>query len=82
MRNPKGAFERYLEAIQKTGDAVLTWQYQKEMMKQSLLDKEEREALVNEITAKVISNIKATVDISEVLMEIEELRKAIESLGK
>ena len=52
------------------------------MMKQSLLDKEEREALVNEITAKVISNIKATVDISEVLLEIEELRKAIESLGK
>lgn len=37
---------------------------------------------MNEITAKVISNIKATVDISEVLMEIEELRKAIESLGK
>ena len=51
-------------------------------MKQSLLDKEEREALVNEITTKVISNIKATVDISEVLLEIEELRKAIESLGK
>ena len=51
-------------------------------MKQSLLDKEEREALVNEITVKVISNIKATVDISDILLEIDELRKAIESLGK
>jgi hypothetical protein len=51
-------------------------------MKQSLLSKEEREGLVNEITGKVISNIKATVDISEVLMEIDELRNAIEDLGK
>ena len=37
---------------------------------------------MNEITGKVISNIRGTVDISEVLMEIEELRKAIEDLGK
>ena len=81
MRNPKGAFERALEAMQKTGDAVLAWQYQKAMIKQSLLDKQEREALVNEITAKVISNIKATVDVSEILLEIEQLRKAIDDLG-
>lgn len=52
------------------------------MMKQSLLDREQREALVNEITAKVISNIKVTVDISEVLLEIDKLKKALESLGK
>jgi hypothetical protein len=37
---------------------------------------------VDEITAKVISNIKVSVDISEVLWEIEKLRKAIHSLGK
>ena len=82
MRNPKSVFERSIEAVQKTGDAILAWQYQKRMMKQSLLSKEEREELVNEITGKVISNIRGTVDISEVLMEIEELRKAIEDLGK
>ena len=82
MRNPKSVFERSIEAVQKTGDAILAWQYQQRMMKQSLLSKEEREGLVNEITGKVISNIKATVDISEVLMEIDELRNAIEDLGK
>ena len=82
MTNNKGVFERSIEAMQKTGDAILAWQYQKRMMKQSLLSKEEREGLVNEITSKVISNIKATVDISEVLMEIDELRNAIEDLGK
>jgi hypothetical protein len=46
MTKYKGAFERYLEAMEKTGDAVLAWQNQKEMMKQSLLDREERNALI------------------------------------
>lgn len=42
----------------------------------------EKEQFKQEVAEYVISHIKATVDISEVLMEIEELRKAIESLGK
>lgn len=46
MAKYKGIFERYLEAMAKTGDAVLAYQYQKEMFKQSLMDREEREALI------------------------------------
>ena len=42
----------------------------------------EKEELKKEVAQYVIDHIKATVDISEVLQEIEELRKAIESLGK
>lgn len=42
----------------------------------------EREELKKEVAQYVIDHLKATVDISEVLLEIEELRKAIESLGK
>ena len=42
----------------------------------------EKEELKKEVAQYVIDNLKATVDISEVLLEIEELRKAIESLGK
>ena len=41
----------------------------------------EKEELKKEVAQYVIDHIKATVDISEVLLEIEELRKAIESLG-
>ena len=41
----------------------------------------EKEELKKEVAEYVIDHIKATVDISEVLLEIEELRKAIESLG-
>ena len=44
--------------------------------------RKEKEELKKEVAQYVIDHIKATVDISEVLLEIEELRKAIESLGK
>ena len=54
--------------------------------KSRIIDEEnrrrEKEQLKQEVAEYVISHIKATVDISEVLLEIEELRKAIESLGK
>ena len=42
----------------------------------------EKEELKKEVAQYVIDHLKATLDISEVLLEIEELRKAIESLGK
>ena len=38
--------------------------------------------LKQEVAEYVISHIKATVDISEVLLEIDKLKKALESLGK
>ena len=44
--------------------------------------RKEKEELKKEVAQYVIDNLKATVDISEVLLQIEELRKAIDSLGK
>lgn len=82
MTQYKGVFERYLEAMTKTGDAVLAWYFQKEMFKQTLMNQEERKALVQDVATEVVSNLSATVDISEALMEIDELRKAIDNLGK
>ena len=42
----------------------------------------EMEKLKQEVAEYVISHIEATVDISEVLLEIDKLKKALESLGK
>ena len=42
----------------------------------------EMEQLKQEVAEYVISHIKATIDISEVLLEIDKLKKALESLGK
>ena len=56
--------------------------YQHSRMIDEVNLQKEKEQFKQEVAEYVISHIKATVDISEVLMEIEELRKAIESLGK
>ena len=82
MAKYKGIFERYLEAMAKTGDAVLAYQYKKEMFKQSLMDREEREALISDVSADVVKHLSATVDVSEIIQEIDELKKAIDNLGK
>ena len=42
----------------------------------------EKEQFKQEVAEYVISHIKATVDISEVLLEIDKLKKALEELGK
>ncbi len=44
--------------------------------------KEQHKRLVAEVADEVLSRLTATVDISSVLMEIDELRQAIDSLGK
>ena len=46
------------------------------------MEREEHERLVKEVAEEVLSRLTATVDISSVLLEIDELRRAIESLGK
>ena len=42
----------------------------------------DREQLKREIKAELLADIKLTVDISEAIQDIEELRRAIENLGK
>ena len=56
--------------------------YAKSKMEDAENHRREMEQMKREIAEYVISHITATVDISEVLMEIEQLRKAIDNLGK
>ena len=35
----KSWFDRYLEAVEKSGDITLRWWYQKQMLKEELLSK-------------------------------------------
>lgn len=70
--------ERMLQAAQNTGDATLNWYYQKQMMLDSLLEKHEREQLVNDVAHEVLSHLSATVDVSDIVDDIDELRRALE----
>lgn len=70
MNRQKGIFERYLEAMQKTGDIMLRYAYQKEMMKSRLLD----DAEIDRIAERVLSRI-------DIRLEDEALKKLLDMLN-
>ena len=75
-------FESIIKGLDQATQAALRIMYTQSRIIDEENIRREKEQFKQEVAEYVISHIKATVDISEVLMEIEELRKAIESLGK
>ena len=67
-------YERFLQAAEKTGDITLRYQFQKEMMKASLLDRHEREKLKAEITEDIMSRISITLN-EQAIMQLHEMLK-------
>ena len=67
-------FERYIEAMQKTGDYMLAWYFQKEQMKASLLD----DAEIDRIAERVLQRISIRIETEA----IEQLRDLLNSLGQ
>ena len=74
MSNQKSMFERYIEAMQKTGDYMLAWQFQKEQMKARLLDDTE----IDRIAERVLQRISIRIEAEA----IEQLRDLLNSLGQ
>lgn len=74
MNRQKGIFERYLEAMQKTGDIMLRYAYQKEMMKSRLLD----DAEIDRIAERVMRRISIRIEAEA----ISQLRDMLNSLGQ
>ena len=52
------------------------------MMLDNLIERKEREELVDDVAERVLSRISATVDAEEVFKEIDELNKKIDSLNR
>ena len=74
MSNQKSIFERYIEAMQKTGDYMLAWQFQKEQMKARLLD----DAEIDRIAERVLQRISIRIETEA----IEQLRDLLNGLGQ
>lgn len=74
MQNQKSLFERYIEAMQKAGDYLLAWQFQKEQMKARLLDNAE----IDRIAERVLERISIRIEAEA----IEQLRNMLNSLGE
>ena len=64
--------ERYLEVMQKTGDIMLRYAFQKEIMKARLLD----EAEIDRIAERVLRRIHIRVEADA----ISQLRDMLKSL--
>lgn len=77
MRRQISVMEKMLDAMTKTGDIMLRYQYQKNMMLENLLSDRE----IDIIADRVIQRIKMTADISEVVMAIDELKREINGLA-
>ena len=56
--------------------------YNKSRMNDEIIHRQEIENMKHEIAEYVISHISATVDVSDIIKQIEELRRAIDSLGQ
>ena len=67
-----------LHAMDDSISVALRYQLQKDMMKQQLLDREEREQLVNEICAEVLSRISIQIKAEA----ISQLRDLINGFGR
>lgn len=74
MNRQKGIFERYLEAMQKTGDIMLRYAYQKEMTNSRLLD----DAEIDRIAERVMRRISIRIEAEA----ISQLRDMLNSLGQ
>ena len=73
MNENKSWFERYLEAIQRAGDTILAWQYQKDMMKAGLLDNKD----IDRIADRVLSRIRIRIETEA----IAQLRDMLNEIG-
>lgn len=74
----KSMFERWLEAAEKTGDIMLQYQFQKDMMKNKLLSDKE----IDVIADRVIQRLNITADVSEIIGAIDDINDRIDNLGK
>ena len=76
MKNQPSMLELMLKAMENTGDIMLHYQYQKDMMKNSFLERQEREKLKEEIVQEVLARI--SIDLED--EAIKQLRDMLNDL--
>lgn len=76
--NQKNSFLRLIDTGNKALDTALRYAFQKEMMKQQLLSDEE----IDRIAERVLRRISITVDASQIVNEIDAIKRAIDNLRK
>ena len=75
-------FNYLISGLDKTAQATLNMMYALSCEYDELNRKREMEQMKKEIADDVLSRISATVDVSEIIDQIEELRRLIDDLGR
>ena len=75
-------FNYFISGMEKEMQAQLRLMFTQMCLQDDIQKRREREQLKREIKAELLADIKFTADISDVVQEIEELKKAIDSLGR
>lgn len=78
MKQYKSAFMRYTEAMEKTGDIVLAYWYQRRQIMDELLSERE----IDRIADRVIERINITIDANDIIDEIDGIQERLNKLGE
>ena len=80
--NKMSIFNQLIKDFDHVTRASLSYMFQREMARDERNRRDEMEKMKKEIADDVLSRITATVDVSEIVSEIEEIQKALDKLGK
>ena len=75
-------FRYFISGMDSKMQAELSYMYAHNKLASQEEHRREMEQMKREIEADIISHLSATVDMQEILDQIEELRRAIEDLGR
>lgn len=77
---PMSLFDRQKFVFNMTDDVNERAEIQRRMFLNELNAQQEREQMIEEITERVLQRISVSVEFQKALMEIKELKQAIDSL--
>ena len=75
-------FNHFLKGLDSNLQVQLSFAFQKYLMVERMEREEEKKRFKEEVVQEVLSRISVELDAEDVINEIEELRRAIDSLGE
>ena len=81
-RRDEDLFHYFISGMDSKMQANLSYRFAHNKLLAKEEHRREMEQMKKEIVADILANLSLTVDITDVLRQIEELRRAIDSLGR
>ena len=76
------SLQRYQIASALSDDPNVQFQIQRDMFLSSIKEQEREEQMINRIADRVLQKFSVSTDLQKAILEIKELKKALDSLCK